>query len=70
MFLKAYLSKLQKQKNLYQVLKIFLLTKKHWLLLLILDENVAFSARNIPGVTVVAADGINVLDVVAHDKLS
>ena len=34
-----------------------------------LDENVALSARNIPGVTIVAADGINVLDVINHDKL-
>ena len=34
-----------------------------------LEENVALSARNIPGVTVVTADGINVLDVVNHDKL-
>jgi large subunit ribosomal protein L4 len=34
-----------------------------------LDENVALSARNIPGVTVVTASGINVLDLVSHDKL-
>ncbi|MBO8178391.1 MAG: 50S ribosomal protein L4 [Bacillus sp. (in: Bacteria)] len=34
-----------------------------------LDENVALSARNIPGVTVVEASGINVLDVLGHDKL-
>ena len=34
-----------------------------------LDENVALSARNIPGVTVVQADGISVLDVIGHDKL-
>ena len=34
-----------------------------------LDENVALSARNIPGVTVVTAEGINVLDVLNHDKL-
>ncbi|MGR3766479.1 50S ribosomal protein L4 [Rossellomorea sp. NS-SX7] len=34
-----------------------------------LDENVALSARNIPGVTVVTADGISVLDVLGHDKL-
>ena len=33
------------------------------------EENVALSARNIPGVTVVPANGINVLDVVSHDKL-
>lgn len=34
-----------------------------------LDENVALSARNIPGVTVVSASGITVLDVLNHDKL-
>lgn len=34
-----------------------------------LDENVALSARNIPGVTVVSAEGISVLDVLGHDKL-
>jgi large subunit ribosomal protein L4 len=34
-----------------------------------LDEKVALSARNIPGVTVVEADGLNVLDVVSHNKL-
>lgn len=34
-----------------------------------LDEKVALSARNIPGVTVVEANGLNVLDVVSHNKL-
>lgn len=34
-----------------------------------LDEKVALSARNIQGVTVIAADALNVLDLVAHDKL-
>ena len=33
------------------------------------DENVALSSRNIPGAKFVAAEGINVLDLVAHDKL-
>lgn len=33
------------------------------------DDNIALSARNIPGVKFVAADGINVLDVLTHDKL-
>lgn len=33
------------------------------------DENVARSARNIPGVKFLAADGINVLDVLGYDKL-
>jgi large subunit ribosomal protein L4 len=34
-----------------------------------IDENVALSARNIPGVKFVAADGISVLDVMLYDKL-
>ncbi|MDP5276882.1 50S ribosomal protein L4 [Chengkuizengella axinellae] len=33
------------------------------------DNNAALSARNIPGVKFVAADGINVLDVLAYDNL-
>lgn len=34
-----------------------------------LDENVALSARNIKGMTVVPANGINVLDLLGHDKI-
>ena len=34
------------------------------------DENVALSGRNIPGVTIVEANAINVLEVVGHEKLS
>ena len=33
------------------------------------NDNVALSARNIPGVTVVDANGLNVLDLVSHNKL-
>jgi large subunit ribosomal protein L4 len=33
------------------------------------NENVALSARNIPGVKCVSATGISVLDVMLHDKL-
>jgi large subunit ribosomal protein L4 len=33
------------------------------------DDNVALSARNIPGIKFVSAEGINVLDVMVHDKL-
>jgi large subunit ribosomal protein L4 len=33
------------------------------------ENNVALSARNIPGVKFVAATGINVLDVLSHDQL-
>ena len=34
-----------------------------------LDENVAKSARNIEGMTPVAASGINVYDLLNHNKL-
>jgi len=33
------------------------------------NEAVALSARNIPGITVVEANGVSVLDVLNHDKL-
>ena len=33
------------------------------------NENVALSARNIPGVTVLTAEGINVLDLVSANKV-
>jgi large subunit ribosomal protein L4 len=33
------------------------------------NDNVALSARNIPGVKFVTAEGINVLDVLKHDQL-
>lgn len=33
------------------------------------EDNVALSARNIPGVKFVTAEGINVLDVLVYDKL-
>ena len=33
------------------------------------DDNVALSARNIPGVKFITATGINVLDLLNHDKL-
>lgn len=34
-----------------------------------LDENAVLSTRNIPGVKLISADGLNVLDVLYHDKL-
>jgi large subunit ribosomal protein L4 len=34
-----------------------------------LNENVALSARNLKGMTVVTASGINVLDLLGHDKI-
>jgi len=58
-----------KTKDFKAVLSGLSVDKKALVVTADLDENVALSARNIPGVTVVTADGINVLDVVGHDKL-
>jgi len=33
------------------------------------NETIALAARNIPGVTVIEAAGVNVLDLVANDKV-
>ncbi|WP_175986354.1 50S ribosomal protein L4 [Bacillus sp. Marseille-Q1617] len=58
-----------KTKEFANVLKGLSLNAKTLVVTDGLDENVALSARNIPGVTVVPADGISVLDVLGHDKL-
>ncbi|WP_053364770.1 50S ribosomal protein L4 [Bacillus sp. FJAT-27245] len=58
-----------KTKDFVNVLKGLSVEKKALVVTADLDENVALSARNIPGVTVVAANGINVVDVLNHDKL-
>ena len=58
-----------KTKEFKSVLGGLSVEKKALIVTADLDENVALSGRNIPGVTVVTADGINVLDVVNHDKL-
>jgi len=58
-----------KTKEFVNVLKNLSVDSKALVVTAELNENVALSARNIPGVTVVEANGINVLDVVGHDKL-
>ena len=58
-----------KTKEFTSVLKGLSVDKKALVVTAGLDENVALSARNIPGITVVSAEGINVLDVLNHDKL-
>ncbi len=58
-----------KTKEFAQVLSNLSINKKALFVTADLDENVALSARNIPGITVVSATGINVLDLVGHDKL-
>jgi large subunit ribosomal protein L4 len=58
-----------KTKDFLKVLKDLSIEKKALFVIAELDENVAKSARNIPGVSVVSATGINVLDLLGHDKI-
>lgn len=58
-----------KTKEFVNVLKNLSVDKKALVVTGDLNENVYLSARNIPGVKVVDANGINVLDVIGHDKL-
>nr|MDH3083132.1 50S ribosomal protein L4 [Bacillus subtilis] len=58
-----------KTKEMATILKGLSVEKKALIVTADANEAVALSARNIPGVTVVEANGINVLDVVNHEKL-
>ncbi|ANU14745.1 LSU ribosomal protein L4p (L1e) [Planococcus halocryophilus Or1] len=58
-----------KTKSFNQLIADLSIGKKALFVTADLDENVAKSARNLKGMTVVAADGINVLDLLGHDKI-
>jgi large subunit ribosomal protein L4 len=58
-----------KTKDFKGVLNALSVNSKALIVTADLDENVALFARNLPGVTVLTANGINVLDVLNHDKL-
>jgi large subunit ribosomal protein L4 len=58
-----------KTKEMVQVLKGLNVERKALVVTGEFTENVAKSARNIPGVKFVTASGINVLDVLNYDKL-
>ncbi|MEK5499569.1 50S ribosomal protein L4 [Bacillus sp. FSL M8-0168] len=58
-----------KTKEMAAILKGLSIEKKALIVTADANETVALSARNLPGVTVVEANGINVLDVVGHEKL-
>ncbi|MBU2661657.1 50S ribosomal protein L4 [Bacillus cabrialesii] len=58
-----------KTKEMAAILKGLSVEKKALIVTADANEAVALSVRNIPGVTVVEANGINVLDVVNHEKL-
>lgn len=56
-------------KDFIAILKNLKADRKALVVTSTFDENVALSTRNIPGVKFLAADGINVLDVLGYDKL-
>jgi large subunit ribosomal protein L4 len=58
-----------KTKEMVQVLKNLGAEKKALVVTKQLEDNTVRAARNIPGVKLIAAEGVNVLDVLAHDKL-
>jgi large subunit ribosomal protein L4 len=58
-----------KTKDFIAILNNLKVERKALIVSASFDDNVALSARNIPGVKFVAADGINVLDVIQYDKL-
>ncbi|WP_088070805.1 50S ribosomal protein L4 [Gottfriedia luciferensis] len=58
-----------KTKEMVAVLTNLSVAKKVLIVTADLNENVALSARNIPGITVLAANEVNVIDVLHHDTL-
>jgi len=58
-----------KTKEMVKILGNLSVDRKTLIVTADVNENITLSARNIPGVTVVTASGINVLDVLNHDKL-
>lgn len=58
-----------KTKDFVQVLSNLKIESKALFVTADVEENVALAARNIPGVTVLTAEGINVLDLVGHNQV-
>lgn len=58
-----------KTKDIAKILNNLKVSRKALVVTADFDQNVALSARNIPGVKFVAAEGINVLDVMKYDQL-
>ncbi|MCS1352556.1 50S ribosomal protein L4 [Mechercharimyces sp. CAU 1602] len=58
-----------KTKEMVRILSNLKAEQKALVVGLSVDENVALSLRNIPGVKYIAAEGVNVLDLLYHDKV-
>lgn len=58
-----------KTKEFANILKNLKIERKALVVSADYDDNLAMSARNIPGIKFITAEGINVLDVMVYDKL-
>ncbi|MFS0784871.1 50S ribosomal protein L4 [Shouchella sp. 1P09AA] len=58
-----------KTKSMKEVLASLSVDSKALIVTADYNENVALSARNLPGVTFLTADSVNVLDLLKHDKV-
>jgi large subunit ribosomal protein L4 len=58
-----------KTKDIAKILTNLKVARKALVVTADFDNNVALSVRNIPGVKIVTADGISVLDVMVYDQL-
>ncbi len=58
-----------KTKDFAQVLSNLKADRKALVVIGEMDTNLALSSRNLPGVKLVSADGVNVLDVLGHDHV-
>lgn len=58
-----------KTKEFAAILKNLNVDRKTLVVTSTFEDNVALSARNIPGVKFLTAEGLNVLDVIVYDKL-
>ncbi len=67
--LEALVLESPRTKDFVQVLKDLSINKKALIVTADLDETVALSARNIPGISVITAASVNVLDLIGHEKL-
>lgn len=56
-----------KTKDMVKLLEALKVNKKALLVLENNDNNIQFSARNIPGVITARADGLNIVDLLKHD---
>lgn len=58
-----------KTKDFAQILSNLKVDRKALVVIGEMDQNLALSSRNLPGVKLVSADGVNVMDLLGHDHV-